>query len=115
MATFFLLLPFLLVSSAVPATDAGDRKALLAFKSQLAPDPRTTLALLTWDGSGCANWTGVARDPLSGRDLSSPIPSWLGSLTDLKTLDLRRSRIRGPLPLERDLSNLSKLEELFTG
>ena len=44
-------------------------------------------------------------------DLTGPIPAWLGSLTNLTSLDLSRNQLTGPIPAW--LGNLADLSFLY--
>ncbi|RRT41940.1 hypothetical protein B296_00037080 [Ensete ventricosum] len=141
--SFLLLLLTSLVAAAAEAglgIDAGDRDALLRFRSQLN-DPRLSLA--SWNGSNCTTWAGISCENrtgrvvgidlgdsglsgaalpllcnlslletlvLSGNDFSGPIPHCFGRLQALRTLDLGRNKLQGSLPPE--MAGLWRLEEL---
>ncbi|CAN0920307.1 Phytosulfokine receptor 2 [Linum grandiflorum] len=63
-----------------------------------------------WDGVVCANGSRVTMLNLPNHGLQGPIPNVLGSLDQLKSLDLSFNRLDGELPME--LSGLKKLEVL---
>ena len=111
------------------AVESGDRAALVALHA--ATDGPNWADDENWLGDGSLEeWRGVetdafgrvARLDLGGRrdgetgewvshGLRGPIPSELGSLTGLTSLNLRGNALTGPIPPE--LGNLAGLEELW--
>ncbi|KAM5555280.1 hypothetical protein ABKV19_023266 [Rosa sericea] len=93
-----------------------ERKALLEFKQGLK-DP--FLALHSWVGKDCCNWHGIVCNnqtgniielQLSDTQLSGPLPTSIGSLSNLQNLHLSSNSISGPLPTS--IGSLSNLQNL---
>ena len=61
--------------------------------------------------SELGNLTNLERLSLWGNQLSGPIPSELGNLANLQALSLRDNQLSGPIPSE--LGNLDNLERLW--
>ena len=111
------------------AVESGDRAVLVALHA--ATDGPNWADDENWLGDGpLGEWSGVetdafgrvARLDLGGRrdgetgewvshGLRGPIPSELGSLSGLTSLNLRANALEGPIPAE--LGNLAGLEELW--
>ena len=105
----------------VDATNTGlvsDCGMLLAARDTLAGT-----AALNWSAdTPIADWTGVALGEASGRvteillggmGLNGRIPTELGSLTNLQSLDLSDNRLTGSIAAE--LLDLANLQELYLG
>ncbi|KAK9209708.1 hypothetical protein WN944_002076 [Citrus x changshan-huyou] len=120
----FLLLHCLILSfmiaSANTTSITTDQQALLALKGHVTDDPANFLAK-NWDTSSfVCNWTGITCDirtqrvtalNISGLNLTGTIPSELGDLSSLQTLDLSFNWFSGEIP--EALGNLAELEELW--
>ena len=116
----FLIATFALAcSSATPrAGDVNtDRAALAALYN--ATNGSSWLVDTNWLSNGpLGEWHGVSTDAdgrvaeldLDGKQLSGPIPSELGNLTNLERLSLWGNQLSGPIPSE--LGNLTNLERL---
>ena len=105
----------------VDATNEGlvsDCGMLLAARDTLAGT-----AALNWSAdTPIADWTGVALGEASGRvteillvgmGLNGRIPTELGSLANLQSLDLSDNQLTGTIPTE--LGSLANLQELYLG
>ena len=104
-----------------PATNSGlaaDCAALLAAKAALAD-----AGALNWSAdTAITDWDGVTLSGTPQRvtglslmlqGVTGAIPAQLGSLTELRSLDLSRNRLTGSIPSE--LESLSSLSALFLG
>ncbi|XP_028792796.1 probable leucine-rich repeat receptor-like protein kinase At5g49770 [Neltuma alba] len=110
-----LLLNFLLLSFAAESTSMEeDMNALDSLKNLMQNLPQS------WEGSDpCNGWEGISCTEsrvtsikLAGIDLNGQLSADIGSLSELRALDLSYNKnLGGPLP--REIGNLKKLEELF--
>ena len=66
-------------------------------------DNQITGPILSWLG----NLSNLRHLELTDNQITGPIPSWLGNLSNLNVLGLGRNQITGPIPPE--LGNLSRL------
>ncbi|KAK8527363.1 hypothetical protein V6N12_054579 [Hibiscus sabdariffa] len=133
MGNTFLNLPLLIIfhfsmpSSSIKLPNIfTDQSALLALKDHVTHDPGNVLTT-TWSTSTpVCNWFGVSCGPRHRRvtalDLTGlglvgtlpphgEIPSWLGSLTELRELSLNYNMLSGPIPKDMydDLPSLEVL------
>ena len=119
LAAFLIATLALACSSATPrAGDVNtDRAALAALYN--ATNGSSWLVDTNWLSKGpLGEWHGVSTDAdgrvaeldLDGKQLSGPIPSELGNLTNLERLSLWGNQLSGPIPSE--LGNLANLEFL---
>ena len=119
LAAFLIAILALACSSATPrAGDVNtDRAALAALYN--ATNGSSWLVDTNWLSNGpLGEWHGVSTDAdgrvadlhLSHNQLSGPIPSALGNLTNLERLSLWGNQLSGPIPSE--LGNLANLEFL---
>ena len=119
LAAFLIATLALACSSATPrAGDVNtDRAALAALYN--ATNGSSWLVDTNWLSNGpLGEWHGVSTDAdgrvaeldLDGKQLSGPIPSALGNLTNLERLNLWGNQLSGPIPSE--LGNLTNLERL---
>ncbi|GAY67776.1 hypothetical protein CUMW_259160, partial [Citrus unshiu] len=103
MSRFLLLHCLILISLFIAAATANtsstitDRDALLALKAHITHDPTNFLAKNWNTSTPVCNWTGVACDVhshrvtvlnLSSLNLTGTIPSQLGNLSSLQSLNL---------------------------
>ncbi|KAH9651709.1 hypothetical protein KPL70_026859 [Citrus sinensis] len=116
----FLLLHCLILSfmiaSANTTSITTDQQALLALKGHVTDDLAKKLAR-NWDTSSfVCNWTGITCDVrsqrvtalnISGLNLTGTIPSELGDLSSLQTLDLSFHWFSGSIPAS--IYNMSSL------
>ena len=104
--------------TAVSPCEGRDRDALVAIYSAMDGanwrQDRNWLSerpLRQWHGVTAGDDGCVTRLDLRGNELMGRIPAAVGSLSELKALDLRdNNRLSGPIPSE--LGNLSSLEQL---
>ncbi|KAK8972098.1 hypothetical protein V6N11_061906 [Hibiscus sabdariffa] len=99
-----------------------DQSALLVLKSHITHDPHNLLATNWSHSTSVCNWIGIpcgsrhhrvtALD-LSSMDLTGTIPSQLGNLSFLVSLNIRNNSFHGSLPIE--LTNLHRLKYLNFG
>lgn len=110
-------------------TLATDMQLLLSFKQQLNPDGRA--ALNTWsevDVNPCGRWVGIVCDVLNSTVHTVALPSKslqgtmspsLGSLENLRLLNLWDNQLTGEIPQEiansRNLQSLNLGKNMFTG
>uniref|UniRef100_A0A1J3IQ72 Putative LRR receptor-like serine/threonine-protein kinase n=1 Tax=Noccaea caerulescens TaxID=107243 RepID=A0A1J3IQ72_NOCCA len=100
---FFFLFSFFFVSSALNS----DGLLLMSFKSSVLVDPLSMLKTWTykhetpcsWRGVSCNNDSKVVTLSLPNYQLLGLIPSDLGSLQTLQSLDLSNNSFNGPLPV----------------
>ncbi|KAH8500722.1 hypothetical protein H0E87_015809 [Populus deltoides] len=81
--------------------------ALLSFKQSINEDPEGSLSNWNSSDDNPCSWNGVTCKDLKVMSLSIPkkklygfLPSALGSLSDLRHINLRNNRFFGPLPAE---------------
>ncbi|KAH9716287.1 protein kinase domain-containing protein [Citrus sinensis] len=116
----FLLLHYLILSfmiaSANTTSITTDQQALLSLKGHVTHDPANFLARNWNTSSPVCNWTGVTCDVrthrvtalnISGLNLTGTIPSELGNLSSLQTLDLSFNWFSGSIPAS--IFNMSSL------
>ena len=119
LAAFLIATLALACSSATPrAGDVNtDRAALAALCN--ATNGSSWLVDTNWlSNRPLGEWHGVSTDAdgrvteldLDGKQLSGPIPSALGNLTNLERLNLWGNQLSGPIPSE--LANLANLQAL---
>ena len=119
LAAFLVATLALACSSATPRAGAvnTDRAALAALYN--ATNGSSWLVDTNWLSNGpLGEWHGVSTDAdghvaeldLDGKQLSGPIPSALGNLTNLERLSLWGNQLSGPIPSE--LGNPANLEHL---
>ncbi|KAE8691971.1 Detected protein of unknown function [Hibiscus syriacus] len=127
--SFLLPLMFLLlfanygaIFSVNSSNATTDQSALLELKSHISHDPYNLLAT-NWSTSiSVCDWIGITGGSrhhrvtalnLSSMDFRGTIPSQLGSLSFLASLDFRHNSFHGSLPTE--LANLHQLKYLNFG
>lgn len=108
-----LLYLFLAISSTflIHHVFADDAEVMAKLAKALKPTPSG------WTGSDPCEWSNVECDStgkissinLVGMSLSGELPSEFGELSSLKSLNLRKNKLSGPLP---SLSKMELLEEL---
>ncbi|KAH9716323.1 protein kinase domain-containing protein [Citrus sinensis] len=116
----FLLLHCLILSfmiaSANTTSITTDQQALLSLKGHVTDDPANFLARNWNTSSSVCNWTGVTCDVrthrvtalnIYGLNLTGTIPSELGNLSSLQTLDLSFNWFSGSIPAS--IFNMSSL------
>ncbi|KAH9667867.1 protein kinase domain-containing protein [Citrus sinensis] len=116
----FLLLHCLILSfmiaSANTTSITTDQQALLSLKGHVTDDPANFLARNWNTSNSVCNWTGVTCDVrthrvtalnISGLNLTGTIPSELGNLSSLQTLDLSFNWFSGSIPAS--IFNMSSL------
>ncbi|KAH9667860.1 protein kinase domain-containing protein [Citrus sinensis] len=117
---FHCLILSFMIASANTTSITTDQQALLSLKGHVTEDPANFLARNWNTSSSVCNWTGVTCDVrthrvtalnISGLNLTGTIPSELGNLSSLQTLDLSFNWFSGEIPEE--LGNLAELEELW--
>lgn len=107
------------VNSQNVTCDQNDMKALVDFLDGLDSSSR----IVGWDANSsfpnCCNWAGVTCNSSSGRvvklevperRLSGKLPEFFGNLNELRTLNLSKNFLKGPIPLT--LLHLPNLEVL---
>ena len=119
LAAFLIATLALACSSATPrAGDVNTDRAALATLYN-ATNGSSWLVDTNWLSNGpLGEWHGVSTDAdgrvaglsLLGNQLSGPIPSELGNLTNLERLSLWGNQLSGPIPSE--LGNLANLQAL---
>jgi len=124
--SLLLLLPAIMSPAPVHCL-SSDGLSLLSLKSAVEDSPSARTAFADWDstaGDPC-RWSGVSCDAgpsnstlprvvgvsLAGRDLHGYIPSELGSLTNLRRLNLHGNRFYGSIP--EQLFNATSLHSIF--
>ncbi|KAK9229849.1 hypothetical protein WN944_022815 [Citrus x changshan-huyou] len=116
----FLLLHCLILSfmiaSANTTSITTDQQALLSLKGHVTDDPANFLARNWNTSSSVCNWTGITCDVrthrvtalnIYGLNLTGTIPSELGNLSSLQTLDLSFNWFSGSIPAS--IFNMSSL------
>ncbi|XP_049414410.1 probable LRR receptor-like serine/threonine-protein kinase At3g47570 [Solanum stenotomum] len=127
--TFKLLVSYIYCSILVMSMTVStfDEQVLLDFKSRITDDPFQVMS--SWNNSlHYCNWTGITCNPsfqrvmildLRSLKLVGSIPSSIGNLTFLTTINLRNNSFHGEVPME--IGNLLQLQHLnltwnsFTG
>ncbi|CAH8307981.1 unnamed protein product [Eruca vesicaria subsp. sativa] len=102
----FLLLIFNFTTESTALNDEG--YALLALKQSISKDPDGSLTNWNSENQNPCSWNGVTCDDhnlvvslsIPKKKLSGHLPSSLGSLSNLRHLNLRSNDLTGPLPLE---------------
>lgn len=115
-ATIFLMVLSVAVTTAVGQDLAADTRALLVFSS--VHDPLGTklrwsnaTAVCTWKGITCVD-NRVSEVRLPGKGLRGIIPPGsLGLLSELRILSLRNNKLTGAFP--GDLASCNKLQSLY--
>ncbi|KAE8726397.1 Serine-threonine protein kinase [Hibiscus syriacus] len=120
--SLLLFAAFRVTLSTNPPNLYTDQSTLLALKSHITHDLHNLLAT-NWSTSiSVCNWVGetcgsrhhrVTAMNLSTMDFTGTIPSQLGNLSFLASLDFRHSSFHGSLPTE--LANLHRLKYLNFG
>ncbi|KAM3362064.1 putative LRR receptor-like serine/threonine-protein kinase isoform X3 [Capsicum galapagoense] len=114
-----LLLQCIVTSSAIKtqANITTDQFALLSLKSQIISDPIQLLTKSWSQNTSVCDWIGVTCGSrhrrvtslnISSMSLTGTIPQYLGNLTFLVSLDLRRNNFYGKLPQE--MASLRRLK-----
>ncbi|KAK9016537.1 hypothetical protein V6N11_079033 [Hibiscus sabdariffa] len=123
--TLMFLLPFSTFRAILSTNSPNiptDQSTLLAFKSHITHDPHNFLATNWSSSTSVCNWIGVTCGSrhhrvialnLSSMDLTGTIPSQLGNLSFLASLNIHHNSFHGSLPFE--LTNLHRLEYLNFG
>ncbi|KAH9667849.1 hypothetical protein KPL70_021203 [Citrus sinensis] len=110
-----LILSFMIVSANTTSITT-DQQALLSLKGHVTDDPANFLARNWNTSSSVCNWTGVTCDVCTHRvtalnisrlNLTGTIPSELGNLSSLQTLDLSFNWFSGSIPAS--IFNMSSL------
>lgn len=97
----------------------SDALALLALKAAISEDPGNAVASWSYYDSSPCKWAGIVCDALgdrvtsvslSGKNLKGYVPSEIGALASLASLDLSHNSFGGPLP--HQITNLQSLVHL---
>ncbi|ESR49576.1 hypothetical protein CICLE_v10030526mg [Citrus x clementina] len=113
---FHCLILSFMIASANTTSITTDQQALLSLKGHVTEDPANFLARNWNTSSSVCNWTGVTCDVrthrvtalnISGLNLTGTIPSELGNLSSLQTLDLSFNWFSGSIPAS--IFNMSSL------
>ncbi|CAB4265085.1 unnamed protein product [Prunus armeniaca] len=106
---FYLVLVLLLLcNSHVPVGSLNDEGfALLSFKQSMTEDPEGSLSNWNSSDENPCTWNGITCKEQRVVSLSIPkkklygfLPSAMGSLTELRHVNLRNNKLYGSLPLE---------------
>ncbi|CDP00255.1 unnamed protein product [Coffea canephora] len=86
----------------------NDLKALIDFKSGIRHDD--SFRLEKWIGRDCCKWDGIVLH-LNSNNFSGSLPSSLGNLSSLGTMDLTSNHFSGSIP--HSIGNLMNLVNLY--
>ncbi|GAB4828874.1 Zygote arrest protein 1 [Ancistrocladus abbreviatus] len=103
----FLLIILLLDSQAQVGSLNDDGLALLSFKQSILQDPEGSLSNWNYSDENPCSWNGitckeqrVVSVSIPKKKLSGFLPPSLGSLSQLRHVNLRNNKFYGPLPVE---------------
>ncbi|KAF8047699.1 hypothetical protein N665_2863s0003 [Sinapis alba] len=108
-----LLLFLLFTVSLLTATTADDGAAMLALAKSFTPPPSDWS---TTSSTGYCKWSGVRCTSdrvnsinLEDKSLSGGLPSEISSLSELKSLDIKRNKLTGKIPSFAKLASLQSI------
>ncbi|GAB4840327.1 Zygote arrest protein 1 [Ancistrocladus abbreviatus] len=103
----FLLITLLCDSQAQVGSLNEEGLALLSFKQSILQDPEGSLSNWSYNDENPCSWNGitckeqkVVSVSIPKKKLSGFLPPSLGSLSQLRHVNLRNNRFYGPLPVE---------------